>query len=35
MKNGDQAIKNIGAMVGAPKFYENLSRYEYLKLMKN
>ena len=33
IKNGEQAIKNIGAMVGAPKFYGNLSGYGYLKLM--
>ena len=33
IKNRDQAIKNIGAMVEAPKFYENLSGYENLKLM--
>ena len=33
IKNIDQAIKNIGAMVEAPKFYENLSGYENLKLM--
>lgn len=33
IKNRDQAIKNIGAMVESPKFYENLSGYENLKLM--
>lgn len=33
IKDRDQAIKNIGAMVEAPKFYENLSGYENLKLM--
>lgn len=33
IKNRVQAIKNIGAMVEAPKFYENLSGYENLKLM--
>ena len=33
IKNRDQAIKNIGAMVGVPKFYGNLSGYGYLKLM--
>ncbi|WP_111875526.1 ABC transporter ATP-binding protein [Aerococcus tenax] len=33
IKNRNQAIKNIGAMVESPKFYENLSGYENLKLM--
>ena len=33
IKNRDQAIKNIGDMVESLKFYENLSRYGYLKLM--
>ena len=29
----NEAIKNIGAMVEAPKFYENMSGYENLELM--
>lgn len=29
----NEAVKNIGAMVEAPKFYENMSGYEYLELM--
>lgn len=34
VKNGkNEAIKNIGAMVEAPKFYENMSGYENLELM--
>ena len=29
----NEAVKNIGAMVEAPKFYENMSGYENLELM--
>lgn len=29
------SLKNLGAMVEAPRFYENLSGYENLKLMAN
>ena len=29
----NEAIRNIGAMVEAPKFYENMSGYENLELM--